>query len=102
MPCSWHSTLSCLSLVLMCIIAYRKNFNMKKFIHLHTYSGYSLMQSIMKIDELVNCAKTLQMSAIALTDKESLAGAILFYKAALEVGIKPIIGCELIIINDDY
>lgn len=62
------------------------------FTHLQIKSSYSLMQSTIKINELVKKAKELGMYNIALTDHNVLHGAVEFYKAANENNIKPIIG----------
>jgi len=66
-----------------------------KFTHLHTHSHYSLLDGLPKIDELLNFAKELKMDSLALTDHGVLYGAVEFYKKAKELGIKPIIGCEV-------
>ncbi|SFA48848.1 DNA polymerase III catalytic subunit, DnaE type [Anoxybacillus pushchinoensis] len=62
------------------------------FIHLQVRSGYSLLSSTVKIEELVMRARELQFSAVALTDENVLYGVIPFYKACQAHGIKPIIG----------
>lgn len=67
---------------------------MKKFVHLHTHSHYSLLDGLGKIDELIQRAKELEMDALALTDHGVLYGAIEFYKKAKAAGIKPILGVE--------
>ena len=67
----------------------------KDFVHLHVHTEYSLLDGSAKIKELVHRAKELGMSAVAITDHGSMYGAIDFYKAAKEEGIKPIIGCEV-------
>ncbi len=64
------------------------------FVHLHTHSHYSLLDGLSKIDDLVDRAKTLGMSALAVTDHGNLYGAIEFYKKAIKAGIKPILGVE--------
>ncbi len=64
------------------------------FVHLHTHSHYSFLQALPKVDELVEKAKNLGMSALALTDAGNLHGAIEFYKEAKKQGIKPIIGVD--------
>ncbi|MBI4114475.1 MAG: DNA polymerase III subunit alpha [Candidatus Niyogibacteria bacterium] len=64
------------------------------FVHLHVHSHYSLLDGLAKIDELINAAKELGMSALALTDHGNMYGAIEFYKKAKKAGIKPIIGIE--------
>lgn len=58
------------------------------------YSEYSLLQSINRIEELVEYAKHNGYSALALTDRDVLYGAVPFYKACQKAGIKPIIGLE--------
>lgn len=75
---------------------------MKRFIHLHTHSHYSLLDGLAKIDELVHRTKELEMDAIALTDHGNLYGAIEFYKKAKAGGIKPILGVEAYIAPGDY
>jgi DNA polymerase-3 subunit alpha len=65
------------------------------FVHLHTHSHYSLLEAIPKIDSLFKKAKALGMPALALTDHGNLYGAVEFYKAGTDKGIKPIIGCEI-------
>jgi len=63
-------------------------------VHLHNHTHHSLLDGLSKVDELVTHAKTLGMEAIAMTDHGTLSGAIEFYKACQEQGIKPIIGIE--------
>ena len=65
------------------------------FTHLHVHTEYSLLDGSAKIKELVKRAKELGMKALAITDHGVMYGAIDFYKAAREAGIKPIIGCEV-------
>ena len=65
------------------------------FTHLHVHTEYSLLDGSAKIKELVQKAKDLGMDSLAITDHGAMFGAIDFYKAAKEVGIKPIIGCEV-------
>jgi len=66
-----------------------------QFIHLHCHSHYSLLDGLAKIDELVEKAKTHNMTALALTDHGNLYGAIEFYKTCKKNNIKPIVGVEL-------
>ncbi len=65
------------------------------FVHLHCHSNYSLLSGAMSIDDLLDGARRLGMSSIALTDRNGLYGAISFYKKAVERGIRPILGAEL-------
>ncbi len=64
------------------------------FTHLHVHTEYSLLDGMCRIPQLVARAKELGMDALAITDHGVLHGAIQFYSAAREAGIKPIIGCE--------
>ncbi len=65
------------------------------FVHLHVHSEYSLVDSTIRIDELVAACVAAGMPAVALTDQSNLFAAIKFYKAAESAGIKPIIGCDV-------
>ena len=65
------------------------------FTHLHVHTEYSLLDGSSKIKELVARAKELGMDSLAITDHGVMYGVIDFYRAALEAGIKPIIGCEV-------
>lgn len=68
---------------------------MSDFVHLHVHSEYSLLDGAARITDLVEQAAKLGMRALALTDHGVMYGAIPFYKACKEKGIKPIIGCEM-------
>jgi DNA polymerase-3 subunit alpha len=65
------------------------------FVHLHLHTEYSLLDGACRLDRLVEKAHELKFPALAITDHGVLFGAIDFYKAAREKGIKPIIGCEV-------
>ena len=67
------------------------------FTHLHVHTEYSLLDGSCKIKELVQRVKDLGMDSIAITDHGVMYGVIDFYRAAKEVGINPIIGCEVYI-----
>ncbi|MCT1904144.1 DNA polymerase III subunit alpha [Oceanobacillus sojae] len=62
------------------------------YTHISVKSGYSLMESTISIQKLVQKAKSLHYQSLCLTDEAVLYGAISFYKACMEQGIKPIIG----------
>jgi len=66
-----------------------------RFIHLRCHSEYSIVDGIVRIDDYIAAARKDAMPAVALTDLSNLFGAIKFYKAARDKGIKPILGCEL-------
>ena len=65
------------------------------FTHLHVHTEYSLLDGLSRITPLVQRAKELGMDSLAITDHGGLYGAIEFYSACREAGIKPIIGCEV-------
>ena len=65
------------------------------FVHLHVHSEYSLLDGACRISEMAQRAKELGQTALAVTDHGVMYGAVAFYKACAEAGIKPIIGCEV-------
>jgi len=65
------------------------------FNHLHVHTEYSLLDGMCRIPRLIARAKELGMDSLAITDHGVMYGAIQFYLAAREAGIKPIIGCEV-------
>ena len=64
------------------------------FVHLHVHSTYSILDGFSQIKPLVKRARDLGMPALALTDHGTMYGTVEFFNAAIEVGIKPIIGLE--------
>src|SRR3972149_4049728 len=70
------------------------------FTHLHVHTEYSLLDGMCRIPQLVSKAKELGMDSLALTDHGVMYGAIQFYLAAKEAGIKPIIGSEVYVAQD--
>lgn len=69
------------------------------FIHLRTHTEYSLIDSLMTVDNLVETAKNNGMPALAITDHVNLFATIKFYQAAIQSGVKPIIGADVWIEN---
>ncbi|MEO6458506.1 MAG: DNA polymerase III subunit alpha [Chloroflexia bacterium] len=63
--------------------------------HLHCRSAYSMLEGTMLPQDLVGAAKKEKMSAIAITDRNNMYGAIHFYGHAQKAGIKPILGMEV-------
>src|SRR6185369_13571597 len=66
-----------------------------EFVHLHLHTEYSLLDGGCRLDRLMDKAHDLKFPAISITDHGVLFGAIDFYQAARNKGIKPIIGCEV-------
>ncbi len=65
------------------------------FVHLHVHTEYSLLDGACRIDKIAQRTKELGQTALAVTDHGVMYGAVAFYKACKEAGIKPIIGCEV-------
>ena len=74
---------------------------MNNFVHLHLHSEYSLLDGSTRINLLPQRVKDLGMDAVALTDHGNMYGAIAFYKACKDAGVKPILGCEVYISEKD-
>ncbi|WP_174614028.1 DNA polymerase III subunit alpha [Virgibacillus ihumii] len=72
------------------------------FTHLQIRTGYSLMNSTITVNKLVDKIAELEMDAVAITDEQVLYGTIQFYQACLAKGIKPIIGMTVTVrISED-
>ena len=69
--------------------------NDKCFVHLHCHSYYSLLRGTFSPAALARRAAELKMPAAALTDTDGMYGAVEFYRACREAGIKPILGAEV-------
>lgn len=65
------------------------------WVPLHVHSQYSVLDSTVSIDLLVQKAKEYSCSALSLTDSGNMFGAVEFYKTAKAASLLPILGCEL-------
>ncbi|HEV2011696.1 MAG TPA: error-prone DNA polymerase [Candidatus Limnocylindria bacterium] len=74
---------------------------MPGFAHLRVHSHYSFLDGASSVDDLVDAAAEHGQDALALTDTNGLYGAVRFWNAARERGIKPIFGAELRLIDSD-
>jgi DNA polymerase-3 subunit alpha len=63
-----------------------------RFIHLKVQSSYSLLESTIKVNQIVDLAKKFHMPAVALTDKSNLFGCLEFSISALKAGVQPVHG----------
>ena len=68
---------------------------MGEFVHLHVHSEYSLLDGACRTSDIPKKAKREGHSAVAITDHGVMYGAVAFYRACREEGVKPIIGCEV-------
>lgn len=70
------------------------------FIHLRLHSEYSIHDGLVQIQPLIDQAIKLGFPALALTDQNNLFGAIKFYQNCLQHGIKPLLGADLWLFNE--
>jgi DNA polymerase III subunit alpha len=70
------------------------------FAHLHCHSEYSMLDGASRIKDLISFAKDQNMPGLALTDHGVMYGAVKFYRAARDAGIKPLMGCEVYVTAD--
>ena len=68
---------------------------MGEFVHLHLHTEYSLLDGATRISSIAEKAISLGQNAVAITDHGVMYGAVEFYTALKDKGIKPIIGCEV-------
>jgi DNA polymerase-3 subunit alpha len=71
------------------------------FVHLHVHTEFSLVDSTVRIPTLMQHCADDGMLAVAMTDQNNLFGMVKFYKKALAAGVKPIIGVDLSITNEE-
>jgi DNA polymerase-3 subunit alpha len=71
------------------------------FVHLHTHSEYSMLQSSARIPALVKKALELKQTALALTDHGNMFGMLEFYTYAKKNGIKALLGCDFYVAPDN-
>ena len=74
---------------------------MPDFVHLHTHTEFSLLDGAAKISDVTKKAASLGMSHIAITDHGNMFGVPKFVLAAKKNGLKPIVGCEFYIAEQD-
>jgi len=76
---------------------------MAEFTHLHLHTEYSLLDGACDLTKLVSRVAALGQTSVAMTDHGNIYGAVHFFDAAKQKGIKPILGCELYICkNEDH
>lgn len=68
---------------------------MPGFTHLHTVSGFSLRYGASHPERLAERASERGMDALALTDRDTLAGTVRFAKACAKAGVRPLFGVDL-------
>jgi DNA polymerase-3 subunit alpha len=71
------------------------------FVHLRVHTAYSLAEGAIKVKDLVKLCQALRMPAVAITDTGNLFGALDFSAAAAELGVQPIVGCQMAIRREE-
>jgi DNA polymerase-3 subunit alpha len=68
---------------------------MMSFVHLRVHTEYSLVDSLLRVDDLVDAVAERRMPACAITDQGNVSALVKFYKPALARGVKPIVGADV-------
>lgn len=71
------------------------------FVHLNVHTEYSIVDSTIRIPQLIKRIKDMGMAAVAITDVNNLFATVKFFNAAKKAGIKPIVGADILIQNED-
>ena len=70
---------------------------MSGFVHLRVHSEFSLVDSVVRVNPLIDKAQRLGMPALALTDQGNVSAMVKFYREAVRKGVKPIIGADVLV-----
>ncbi|MDO9475800.1 MAG: DNA polymerase III subunit alpha, partial [Pseudohongiella sp.] len=73
-----------------------------QFVHLNVHTEFSIVDGLVRVEELIKTVRALDMPAVAVTDHANLFAMIKFYSEALSKGIKPICGCDVLIENPEH
>lgn len=73
---------------------------MNEFTHLHVHSSYSVQHSLLDLPDLVKVSKERGLKCVAITDYTNIMGIYDLYSACKKEDLKPIIGCEFIVVPD--
>src|SRR5579863_7686304 len=67
------------------------------FVHLRLHTEYSLIDSVVRVPQLITAVAAAGMPAVAVTDQHNLFAMVKFYREALRSGIKPLVGVDLLV-----
>ena len=68
-----------------------------EFVHLRLHTEYSLIDSVVRVPELIDAVSGAGMASVAVTDQSNLFAMVKFYKTALGKGVKPVVGVDLLV-----
>ncbi|VAW86040.1 DNA polymerase III alpha subunit [hydrothermal vent metagenome] len=71
------------------------------FVHLRVHSEFAMVDSMVRLKPLVKAVAAAGMPAVALTDQSNMFALVKFYNAAVSAGVKPIIGCDIWLHNEN-
>lgn len=71
-----------------------------QFVHLRMHSEFSVTDSTVRLDSAIKAVKEQGVGALGLTDFNNIFGGLIFYTHARKAGLKPILGCDLVIENE--
>ena len=74
---------------------------MKNYVPLHAHSHYSLLDGLSKPAKMADRCSKIGVKSCALTDHGTIAGSVQFFQAMKSKGIKPILGCEIYVSEQD-
>ena len=74
---------------------------MTQYVPLHVHSMYSLLDGLSQPKNIAKRCLEIGAKTCAITDHGNIAGHVAFHKTMTSNGIKPILGCELYICEDD-
>ncbi|MCF6191320.1 MAG: PHP domain-containing protein, partial [Cocleimonas sp.] len=71
------------------------------FVHLRLHTEFSLVDSTLRIKQLMPAIQAGGMAAVAMTDQNNMYGLVKFYRAARAAGIKPIFGLDIFMADEE-
>jgi len=74
---------------------------MNQYIPLHVHSHYSLLDGLSKPSQIASRSLEIGASSCAITDHGTISGCVQFYETMKKNGIKPILGCEIYVCEQD-
>ena len=72
------------------------------FVHLRVHTEYSMVDGIVRHKPLFQACRDLDYPAVAMTDQSNICGLVKFYRAANAAGVKPLVGVDAWVVNDDH
>jgi DNA polymerase-3 subunit alpha len=74
---------------------------MKNYVPLHCHTHFSLLDGLSKPDQIAKRCKEIGAKSCAITDHGNIAGSVIFYSEMIKSQIKPILGCEIYLCDQD-